>query len=135
MTRATVGHVGRSVMDKALQRRNLDMSDVNPVLDRLAHGSAEARMKLFQHHDRAAHHLEKAAEHHRLAAEAYRSGDTAAAASHTTQALGHGAHAQHHANESLKGYVSTSDEPPLGYNTLTSAPSLDPNAAYTPGIR
>jgi hypothetical protein len=112
------------------------MTDINPVLDRLAHRSAEKRMHMFQHHTRAAHHHEKAAEQHRLAAEAHRSGDTTVAASYATQAWGHGAHAQDHANESLKGYAPT-EEPPLGYPTGGTAgvgETVNPDAAYTPNI-
>ncbi len=108
------------------------MTDINPTLDRLAHGSAEARMRLFNHHERAAHHHEKAAEQHRRAAEAHRSGDTAGAAGYATQAWGHGAHAQEHANESLKGYAPTD-----GYPTdaaVAEAPTLNPTAANTPSI-
>jgi hypothetical protein len=117
------------------------MSDINPILDRLARGGGGPR--LFDHHDRAAHHHEKAAEQHRLAAQAERSGDTTAAAGYATQAWGHGAHAQEHANESLKGYAAAdsyadaNDEPPLGYTggDTSGAPTLDPTAANTPGIR
>jgi hypothetical protein len=110
------------------------MSDINPILDRLARGGGGPR--LFDHHERAAHHHEKAAEQHRLAAQAERSGDTAGAAGYATRAWGHGAHAQEHANESLKGYAG-SDEPPLGYTggDTSGAPTLDPTAANTPGIR
>ena len=112
------------------------MSDINPTLDRLAHGSAEARMHLFNHHNRAAHHHEKAAEQHRRAAEAHRAGDTSVAAGYATQAWGHGAHAQEHANESLKGYAPT--DPDTGaYATggpTIEAPTLNPDAANTPSI-
>ena len=139
------------------------MSDINPTLDRLAHGGGG--MHLFDHHDRAAHHHEQAAEQHRLAAAAHRAGDTAGAAGYATQAWGHGAHAQQHANESLKGYAvtdsspvapdetraattssstrivgggpGTSDEPALGYTggDTSRAPNVNPTAANTPGIR
>ena len=118
------------------------MTDINPTLDRMAQGSGRGT-GLFHHHDRAAHHHEKAAEQHRRAAEAHRSGDTTGAAGYATQAWGHGAHAQEHANESLKGYAATETDtelgalPPAGFPTggaAGEAPTLNPDAAYTPNI-
>ena len=40
------------------------MSDINPTLDRQAHGAGDGGFHLFHHHDRAADHHEKAAEQH-----------------------------------------------------------------------
>ena len=106
------------------------MSDINPVLDRQAHDGGGSAFSLFHHHDRAAAHHEKAAEQHRRAAEAHRAGDATGASSFATQAWGHGAHAQHHANESLKGYADPSDIV-VGASPETT---INPNAAYTPNI-
>ena len=140
------------------------MTDINPTLDRQAHGASDGGLHLFHHHDRAADHHEKAAEQHRRAAEAHRAGDTAGAATYATQAWGHGAHAEHHANESLKGYAeaetaaevgaspvatgrlsgvgatgaTTAEDTTDGYLTggaIPDAPTLNPTAANTPGIR
>ena len=134
------------------------MTDINPTLDRIAHGAYDHHLRLKGHHENAAMHHERAAEHHRRAAQAHEAQDNAAAGAYATTAYSHGAHAQHHATESLKGYAmepgmegsgSTEsaeegvlrsgggESPSTGYPTggeSVMAPATNPDAAFTPGI-